>query len=143
MNAWPLIPIVCALLGCQSQKGPEPQVTDLRSLDGVAKTMVGAPCQGDADCGGLQCVTETQDSRYVGGYCTLGNCDRVDAPCPSGSDCRGTARRGDVTTMICLLRCGDVGLPACRDGYGCCSGGGPRLIPGWCSPTQSSLCRAL
>jgi len=99
---------------------------------------VGTACAGASDCQpGLDCVTPARDPKFTGGYCTLPNCNSLNGPCPSGSDCK------DVDgTFYCLARCTDL-HPDCRAGYGCCSGPGPSGGGlAWCSPASSILCLA-
>lgn len=92
---------------------------------------VGAACKADAECGTGECVTEAQDATFAGGYCTVKNCDDKTRPCPSGSECRGSAAGG---TPICLSLCQ---VSACRSPYLCC---GPGPMARWCAPSESQVC---
>ncbi len=137
-----LLLLLCGLWGCKGDQVCATCAPDLTAMsEDAGAGIVGRPCTRDSDCPGIRCVTEAQDGRYIGGYCSFGNCDRVDMACLPDSDCKGEARYGADTLMICLVRCRTDGGPgACRPGYRCCSGAGPLRLEGWCAPEQGQIC---
>ncbi len=94
--------------------------------------VVGDACKVDTDCASKQCLTESQDTHFVGGYCTFKGCDEMSHLCPAGSECSGLTQAG---TRICLTKCG--AMNTCRSPYRCC---GPGPTARWCAPEQSSAC---
>ncbi len=103
--------------------------------------LVGASCVTDGDCQSRQCLTEAQDTRYVGGACTVKGCDQTGITCPAGSECKGQGQIDGKTVAICVSKCEVMlGTNVCRAGYLCCSGPGPLRTMGWCSPENSPLC---
>lgn len=104
---------------CQTSAAFAPAFDGACLLPGSQVTPVGAPCDGQSDCGppNAQCFApESQPSGtlfWEGGYCTQ-DCAPGQPPCPAGAECvdfgGGYAR--------CLQSC-RVGLSDCRPGYAC------------------------
>jgi hypothetical protein len=110
-----------AFVGCSNSStqsdlgaGPDLSVVDLYSPD-LSLGAVGHACTAPGDCATGYCLTESSAPSYVGGYCTLRNCDADGGVCPSGSDCSGG---GAIGSTACFVRCSDNSN--CRAGYHCC-----------------------
>lgn len=133
LSEWQRLP--CGPKACICPRGPVRVPACNRGVCGPKITgtqALGAACTADADCLTGQCLTEAEDKRFTGGYCTLKGCDRLGTPCPTGSACQPIG----PNSRICLQECD--AMRTCRAGYGCC-GPGPRLA-GWCSPKDSPVC---
>lgn len=127
---------LCGPKACVCPRGPVREPACNRGVCGpkavAGNQPIGAACAADADCQSGQCLTEAEDKRFSGGYCTLKNCDKLGAACPTGSACKPIG----PSSYICLQTCD--AMRTCRAGYGCC-GPGP-AIAGWCSPKDSPVC---
>jgi hypothetical protein len=102
--------------------------------------VVGDPCNAGTDCTTGECLTVAESKTFLGGYCTVLDCDAGKA-CPAGSTCKPI----DVGRSVCLKDCDpSLSRMQCRnaEGYACCWGPGPGSNLGWCSPTNSGLCQA-
>lgn len=75
--------------------------------------VVGTMCAADGDCGGGQCMTETQGTTFPGGYCT-GRC-LANGDCGAGAECvAGLAGAAGTCYSVC-----EADADCGREGYRC------------------------
>ena len=97
---------------------------------------VGAPCASGVECISGYCLTVEDTHAWTAGYCTVPDCQLIDA-CPASSNCRLT----DLGRYYCLADCDTLARKSdCRDGYSCCSGAGHASSVGGCAPASTLFC---